>query len=196
MSPEVTSLPTLHPTNDFSLFATPTIYVSDPKSWSLIQWISNEMLLILVVVSALVLFCLINCLILILIQKSNRSKMNELELKNIVDPQNTSEMRELQRTATHSIFLGRNIPGQGEVTQTLWDIFLKSEVLTRLEYATITEGTGIYKGDTEKVIIVSVNTNQQEIIQSLREVGDAYKSQFGQESVMYTVTPVPEVIFT
>jgi len=114
---------------------------------------------------------------------------------NIVDAKQLNHVPSARPTM-HSIYLGQNIPGQGEVTQTRWTTFLKSEVVTRLEYATITEGVGIYKGETEKVFIVSVVTNQPEIIQSLREVGDVYKSQFEQETVMYTATPVPEVIFT
>ena len=146
----------------------------------IIHWIP------VVMVVGTVMVCFMALFVLYLLYRNRINSVNAKQLNHVPSA----------RPTMHSIYLGQNIPGQGEVTQTRWATFLKSEVVTHLEYATITEGVGIYKGETEKVFIVSVVTNQPEIIQSLREVGDVYKSQFEQESVMYTATPVPEVIFT
>merc|ERR1719447_2442067 len=110
-----------------------------------------------------VIVCFMALFVLYLLYRNRINSVNAKQLNHVP----------FARPTMHSIYLGQNIPGQGEVTQTRWTTFLKSEVVTRLEYATITEGIGIYKGETEKVFIVSVVTNQPEIIQSLREVGDA-----------------------
>ena len=50
---------------------------------------------------------------------------------------------------THSITLGQNIGAEGKVTNQMWLQFLETEVVTRLDYATITDAIGIYKGTVE-----------------------------------------------
>jgi len=102
-------------------------------------------------------------------------------------PSSTTTIQKRRQSATHSITLGRNIPGKETVNDQLWDSFLKSEVLSRLEFCTITEGTGVYKGELEKTVIVSVDTDNPETIRTLRKIGDCYKERFEQEAVMYTV---------
>ena len=64
------------------------------------------------------------------------------------------------------------------------DEYIQNEVLTRLEYATITHGMGIYKGTMEAIVCISVTGKEHE--DALFEVGHAYKTQFRQESVMYS----------
>ena len=97
---------------------------------------------------------------------------------------------------THSITLGRNIPNSGKVTKQMWNTFLKDEVLNLLEYATITDAIGIYKGTLEQSKVISVSTDDTAVVDALLEVGDAYKKAFKQDAIMYTVLPVPILQFT
>ena len=97
---------------------------------------------------------------------------------------------------THSITLGMNIPNAGSVTNQMWIQFLNDTVLASLEYATITDAIGIYKGTLEKSKVISITTEDPAAVDALVAVGDAYKAAFNQDAVMYTVTPVPILQFT
>ena len=97
---------------------------------------------------------------------------------------------------THSITLGRNIPNAGKVTKQMWNEFLKSDVLPLLEYATITEGIGIYKGELEQCMVLSVTTDDHQVISNLKEVGQRYKRSFNQECILYSTTVNAEFILT
>ena len=97
---------------------------------------------------------------------------------------------------THSITLGLNIPDAGSVTNQMWIDFLNVTVLASLEYATITDAIGIYKGTLEKSKVISVTTEDPAAVDALVAVGDAYKQQFNQDAVMYAVTNVPILQFT
>ena len=97
---------------------------------------------------------------------------------------------------THSITLGMNIPNAGTVTNQMWIQFLNDTVLASLEYATITDAIGIYKGTLEKSKVISVTTEDPAAVDALIKVGDAYKQQFNQDAVMYAVTNVPILQFT
>ena len=96
---------------------------------------------------------------------------------------------------THSITLGMNIPNAGTVTNQMWIQFLNDTVLASLEYATITDAVGIYKGELEKSKVISVTTDSPAAVDSLLAVGDAYKKAFNQECILYTVAPVPQLAF-
>ena len=97
---------------------------------------------------------------------------------------------------THSISLGMNIPTAGTVTNQMWIQFLNDTVLASLEYATITDAIGIYKGTLEKSKVISITTEDPKAVDALRKVGDAYKNAFNQDAIMYTVLPVPILQFT
>ena len=97
---------------------------------------------------------------------------------------------------THSITLGRTIPNSGTVTNQMWIEFVKNEVCTSLEYATITEGTGIYKGELEQCKIISVQTDDSNVITALLEVGSRYKKQFNQDCILYSTTDNPQFVLT
>ena len=97
---------------------------------------------------------------------------------------------------THSITLGRNIKDAGTVTNQMWIQFLNDTVLASLEYATITDAIGIYKGTLEKSKVISITTEDPKAVDALRKVGDAYKNAFNQDAIMYTVTAVPLLQFT
>ena len=101
---------------------------------------------------------------------------------------------------THSITLGMNISDSGKVTNQMWLQFLETEVVTRLDYATITDAIGIYKGTVEQSKIISVTvdertTGSQKIIENLLQVGQTYKTQFRQDSILYQKTEVPTLEF-
>ena len=101
---------------------------------------------------------------------------------------------------THSITLGMNISDSGKVTNQMWLQFLETEVVTRLDYATITDAIGIYKGTVEKSKIISVTVDERttrstQIIDSLLQVGQTYKTQFRQDSILYQKTEVPTLEF-
>ena len=89
-----------------------------------------------------------------------------------------------------------NIKDAGTVTNQMWIQFLNDTVLASLEYATITDAIGIYKGTLEKSKVISVSTDDTAVVKSLLEVGDAYKRAFNQDAIMYTVLPVPLLQFT
>ena len=78
----------------------------------------------------------------------------------------------------------------------MWIQFLNDTVLASLEYATITDAMGIYKGTLEKSKVISVSTDDTAVVDALLEVGDAYKKAFNQDAIMYTVLPVPILQFT
>ena len=89
-----------------------------------------------------------------------------------------------------------NIKDAGTVTNQMWIQFLNDTVLASLEYATITDAIGIYKGTLEKSKVISVSTDDTAVVDALLEVGDAYKKAFKQDAIMYTVLPVPLLQFT
>ena len=89
-----------------------------------------------------------------------------------------------------------NIKDAGTVTNQMWIQFLNDTVLASLEYATITDAIGIYKGTLETSKVISVSTDDTAVVDALLEVGDAYKKAFKQDAIMYTVLPVPILQFT
>ena len=89
-----------------------------------------------------------------------------------------------------------NIPNAGTVTNQMWIQFLNDTVLASLEYATITDALGIYKGTLERSKVISISTEDPAAIDALVKVGDAYKKAFNQDAIMYTVTDVPILQFT
>ena len=97
---------------------------------------------------------------------------------------------------THSITLGMNIPDAGTVTNQMWMTFLNDTVLASLEYATITDALGIYKGTLERSKVISITTEDPAAVDALQKVGDAYKKAFNQDAIMYSVADVPILQFT
>ena len=89
-----------------------------------------------------------------------------------------------------------NIPNAGTVTNQMWIDFLNVTVLASLEYATITDAIGIYKGTLERSKVISITTEDPAAVDALRKVGDAYKQQFNQDAIMYAVQQVPILQFT
>ena len=101
---------------------------------------------------------------------------------------------------THTLALGMNIPNAGKVNNQMWMQFVSQELATRLQFATITDAQGIYKGEIEQTKLVSVTvdertSNSSTIVDQLQEVSKVYKKQFRQEAVLYTVTETPQMSF-
>ena len=101
---------------------------------------------------------------------------------------------------THTLSLGRNIPDAGTVTEQMWQEFLKETVCVFLDCCTITDGGGIWKGEVEQTKIISVTVDERSIasvaiLDNLKAVGDAWKTQFRQECVMLTTTQVADLVF-
>ena len=97
---------------------------------------------------------------------------------------------------THSITLGLNIGNEGKVTRQMWDAFVLDTVATQLEFCTIQDCQGIYRGTVEQSKIISVNTDNDEIVGTLLKVGEAYKKAFRQDAIMYTAVTLPQLVFT
>ena len=96
---------------------------------------------------------------------------------------------------SHSITLGMNIPNAGKVTNQMWMTFLNDKVLPLLQYATITDSMGIYKGTLERSKTICVTTDDPAIVDALLQVGNLYKKAFNQDAIMYNATPVPLLTF-
>ena len=101
---------------------------------------------------------------------------------------------------THRIVLGLNIPNSGTVTNQMWLQFVQEELLTRLQFCTISDAIGVYKGTTEKTKIIEVtvdnrSTHSTQIVNNLKKVGEGYKQQFRQDCVLYSYTNVEEIVF-
>ena len=101
---------------------------------------------------------------------------------------------------THSISLGMNIGTEGKVTNQMWLQFVETEICAVLQFATITDAIGIYKGTLENTKVISVtvderSTGSDSIVKKLKEVGATYAQQFRQECIMYSKTESVDVAF-
>ena len=86
------------------------------------------------------------------------------------------------------LFLGRNIPDAGKVTNEMLDAFIATEVTSRFDGFTVTEGIGFWKGQQEKVTILTFITDEAT---KVAEIADAFKSAFRQDSVLMTEMQMP-----
>lgn len=86
------------------------------------------------------------------------------------------------------LFLGRNIPDAGTVTKAMMQQFIREHVCIRFDGFTVTEGVGFWKGEQENVTILTFITDD---VDSVREVADAFKTAFRQESVLMTEVALP-----
>ena len=87
------------------------------------------------------------------------------------------------------LFLGRNIPDAGQVTPEMMNDFINDEVSPRFDGFTITEGTGFWKGQQEKVTIITFITADGKT--KVHQIADAFKTSFRQDSVLMTEQQLP-----
>ena len=83
----------------------------------------------------------------------------------------------------------------------MWNQFLKDEVCSLLDFATITEGVGIYKGTLEECMTISITVDERaagsdQLIKNLQEGGQRYKIQFRQDCILYSTTSLSDLVFT
>jgi hypothetical protein len=90
------------------------------------------------------------------------------------------------------LFLGRNIPDAGKVSKAMMQTFIREEVCPRFDGFTVTEGVGFWKGEQESVTILTFITDE---VDNVREIADAFKTAFRQESVLMTELALPVVQF-
>ena len=87
------------------------------------------------------------------------------------------------------LMMGLDIPDAGTVTDSLFDDFIRTEIAPHLDYATIIDGVGLWKGTREdcKILVIMAAESDQEMLESvLRSIGKAYAKAFRQDSVMYS----------
>ena len=86
------------------------------------------------------------------------------------------------------LFLGRNIPDAGKVTNPMMAAFILEEVAPRFDGFTSVDGVGFWKGEAEQVTILTFITEDREKVE---EIAKAFKTAFRQESVLMTEVALP-----
>ena len=99
------------------------------------------------------------------------------------------DYNEYMKQTQFQLFLGRNIPDAGKITDEMMSDFIKSEVSTRFDGFTVTDGTGFWKGEQEKVAIITFVTADGST--KVQEIADSFKESFRQDSVLMTETQLP-----
>ena len=92
---------------------------------------------------------------------------------------------ERQTMFTTTVYFGATIPDAGEVNAPMFSDFLKNVVNKHLDAFTLSEGYGCWKGEYEKVRILTVIS--EEMLDEVLHIAEEYKKQFRQESVLVNV---------
>ena len=85
------------------------------------------------------------------------------------------------------LIMGRNIPDNGTVTDSMMNSFIKREIMPHFEYGTFIDGEGLWKGELENTKIFYLEVEDREVEDHLLTfncIAAAYKKQFRQESVL------------
>lgn len=90
---------------------------------------------------------------------------------------------------TYNIYLGRNIPTGQYVNDALFDYFL-DKVDAVVDGYTLTAADGMWKGEPEDTIIMTVATNDYDTALCIAQT---YKEMFNQESV--AILPLQQMEF-
>jgi hypothetical protein len=90
-------------------------------------------------------------------------------------------------TRTYQLFLGRNIPAGGYVTDEMFDQFLYRVLFDGF---TITDAVGYWKGEKEETKVLTVCTDDYAQVLLTAEL---YKGMFHQEAV--AIQQLPEMAF-
>ena len=83
--------------------------------------------------------------------------------------------------------MGRNIPNAGTVADWMFDEFVRTNIMPHLEYGTIIDGIGFWKGEQEKTKILYVEIPESEVqayMPTFEMIAAAYKTAFRQDVVM------------
>ena len=83
--------------------------------------------------------------------------------------------------------MGRNIPDAGTVDDEMFAEFVRTNIMPLLEYGTILDGIGFWKGQQEmtKILYVEIPDSEIETFHPVFVmIGAAYKKAFRQDAVM------------
>lgn len=81
---------------------------------------------------------------------------------------------------TYQMFFGRNIPNGGYVSDLNLRAFVEGVLDVAFDGYTIQHVQGVWKGEHENTLLVTVCTSQPD---KIRDVALAYKNAFSQDSV-------------
>lgn len=87
------------------------------------------------------------------------------------------------RQESDTLYFGTSKPDGSVVTAAEWQQFVHDVIVPRFPGFTVLEGEGEWKGRAEATHIVVI-VHPAEDQQKIREIIDAYKKQFQQESVL------------
>jgi len=90
------------------------------------------------------------------------------------------------------LMMGLDIPDAGTVTDTMFDDFIRTDIGPHLEFATIIDGVGLWKGTREncKILVIMAAESDRPMLESvLRQIGKRYAKAFRQDSVGLVCTP-------
>jgi len=91
--------------------------------------------------------------------------------------------------------MGRNIPDAGTVTDAMFDYFVREFIGPVLEFCTIIDGIGYWKGEREMTKILYMDIPESDVEQmtaKFEQIANSYKTAFRQEAVL--ISAVASVI--
>ena len=83
--------------------------------------------------------------------------------------------------------MGRSITDAGTVSEEMFTAFVKSDIMPHLEYGTILDAVGFWKGEQEATKILYVEMPESDLPQMqpiFERIGNAYKKAFRQDAVL------------
>ncbi len=83
--------------------------------------------------------------------------------------------------------MGRSIPDAGTVSEEMFTAFVKSDIMPHLEYGTILDAVGFWKGQQEETKILYLEIPESDLPQMqpiFERIGAAYKKAFRQDAVL------------
>jgi len=92
---------------------------------------------------------------------------------------------------TYQMFMGRDIPTGGYVSNQEWDAFCKSCLDTRFDGYTISDVQGRWKGKNEDTKCVTISTEYKDLID---QVATLFRDTFKQDSVAIQTLPPMEFV--
>ena len=92
---------------------------------------------------------------------------------------------------TYQMFMGRDIPSGGYVSNQEWDDFCRSALDGTFEGYTIQDVQGCWKGKREETKLVTVTTEYRHLIDS---VATLFRDTFKQDSVAIQTLPPMEFV--
>ena len=92
---------------------------------------------------------------------------------------------------TYQMFMGRDIPSGGYVSNQEWDNFCRSCIDTRFDGYTISDVQGRWKGKDEDTKCVTISTEYRDLID---QVATLFRDTFKQDSVAIQTLPPMEFV--